>query len=60
MQVINLMQLINCMHGMKRKKKKQMKKEKKNDEEVNNIKHVPKINIRSASMAELNKQKYKE
>jgi len=36
-----------------------MKKEKKNDEEVNNIKHIPKINKRSASMAELNKQKYK-
>ena len=27
---------------------------------MNNIKHVPKINKRSASMAELNKQKYKE
>ena len=27
---------------------------------MNNIKYVPKINKRSASMAELNKQKYKE
>ena len=41
-------------------KEKRKNKRKKNDEEVNNIKHVPKINIISASMAELNKQKYKE
>ena len=46
--------------GWKEKRKNKWKKKKKNDEEVNNIKHVPKINIRSASMAELNKQKYKE
>ena len=53
------MQLINCMHGMKREKKINEKR-KKNDEEVNNIKHIPKISKRSASMTELNKQKYKE
>ena len=52
---------INKLYAWDEKRKEKInEKRKKNDEEVNNIKHVPKINKSSASMAELNKQKFKE
>jgi hypothetical protein len=52
---------INKLYEWDEKRKEKInEKRKKNDEKLNNIKYVPKINKRSASMAELNKQKYKE
>jgi len=43
-----------------KRKEKLNERIKQNNEKIEMNKHVPKINKRSASMAELNKQKYKE
>ena len=57
----NINNAINKLYAWDEKRKEKInERRKKNEEKVNNIKHVPKINKRSASMAELNKQKYKE
>ena len=52
---------INKMYEWEEKRKEKLNERiKQNNEKIEMNKHVPKINKRSASMAELNKQKYKE